>query len=108
VEWQAAQELMRLGIRRGETVGVLGHINTADYWAHLAQLRIVAEVPQEGVSSYWDASAEARSHVLKLLAQCGAQIVVTRVAPPPSQAMEWHPLGSTGYYVLFTNSKNLN
>lgn len=97
-EWEAARELMARGVRPGQTVTILGHTNVADYWAHLAQVRIVAEIPQEGVPSYWDADAKTRSHVLELLAGTGARFVVTRVAPPASQASDWERLGSTAYY----------
>lgn len=101
VEWEAAHELSRLGLRQGDLVALIGHSNVADYYAHLAKVRIAAQVPAEGVSSYWDANPESRRRVLNLFRQAGAAILVTHISPPSSQAEDWKPLGSTGYHVLF-------
>ena len=95
-----AAALAAQGVGRGDTVAVLGHNNAADYWAHLAQVRIVADVPQEAVPSYWDASAETRSNVLREIAGVGAKFLVTRVAPPPPESRGWIGLGATGFYAL--------
>jgi len=100
VQWQVAQELGRHNMHKGDLVTVLGHSHEGDYWAHLAQVRIVAEVPTEGVPDYWDANAETRLRINKLLSQSGARFLVSRIAPPPSQAADWEALGPTGYYVL--------
>jgi len=99
VEYQVAQELTRHGVQKGDSVAVLGHSNIADYWAHLAQVRIVADVPAEGVSSFWDANVEARRSILKLFSQSGAHALITRI-PPPSSQTDWQSLGSTGYYII--------
>jgi 4-amino-4-deoxy-L-arabinose transferase-like glycosyltransferase len=100
VEWEVAQAMTRHGVQKGDLFAVLGHSNEGDYWAHLVQGRIVAEVPTEGVSDYWDADSKTRLHVLNLLSQSGAHFLVSRIPPPPSQTTDWERLSSTGYYVL--------
>jgi hypothetical protein len=49
VQWNVAHQLLRTNLTPGDRVAVLGHSTVADYWAHLAGLRIVADVPIEGV-----------------------------------------------------------
>lgn len=104
VEYQVAHELTLWGINKGDSVAVLGHSNNGDYWAHLKQVRIVADIPMEGVSTFWDADSQARRHVFEVLARSGARALVTRILPPPSQSVDWHPLGSTGVYLILLPS----
>jgi len=104
VQWRVAQELTRMGVNQNSRVAVLGKDKTSDYWAHLAGDTIVADIPAEGVASFWGADSGQRAHTLDLLAQTGAMAVVTRF-PPPSQADEWQSLGSTGYYVKLLPSR---
>ncbi len=98
--WQVATELKKCGLQAGDKVAVLGHDTSSDYWAHLAQVRIVAELSKENVPAYWDASDATQARVLDLLARTGASFVVTHFRPPASQISGWHILGETGYYVL--------
>ena len=99
-EWEAAVELSRRGLQPGDTVALLGKTNMADYWAHLAQVRIVADMPKEAVPDYWEASDEARARILNLFAQTRAKFLVTHSPPPASQMQGWLSLGTTGYYAL--------
>jgi hypothetical protein len=100
VEWEAAAALSRKGLQPGDRVAVLGHTSVADYWAHLAHVQIVADMPKEALPAYWDASAEARSRTLHLFAMTGAKFLVTPTSPPASQMSGWLCLGTTGYYAL--------
>jgi hypothetical protein len=98
--WQVATELKGCGLQPGDKVAVLGHDTSSDYWAHLAQVRIVADLRKENVPVYWDASDATRARVLDSLAHTGASFVVTHFRPPASQISAWHTLGETGYYAL--------
>jgi hypothetical protein len=60
-EWSVSADLTRIGLRPGDEVAVLGHSTLGDYWAHLAQVRIVADVPVEAVPAYWESSTETKS-----------------------------------------------
>jgi hypothetical protein len=105
VEWEAATDLSKLGLRPGDRVAVLGHTTKADYWAHLAQVRVVADLPKEALPDYWDARPQTKSRVLDLFARTGARFLVTSVPPPASQSGGWMELGATGYYVLALSSR---
>ncbi|MGA8267242.1 MAG: hypothetical protein WB787_05745, partial [Candidatus Acidiferrales bacterium] len=63
-------------------------------------VRIVADVPAEGVPAYWESSAETKSRILNALADAGARFFVTRFQPPRSELQNWERLGATGYYAL--------
>jgi hypothetical protein len=103
-EWQIAQELKRLGVNPGDTVALLdheGHPKAIDYyWAHLGQVRIVAEIPSGGVEAFWTAEPAERLRLLGLLRQTGAAALIAGTPPPVSQAAAWRALGSTGYYAI--------
>jgi hypothetical protein len=102
--WNAAQDLKRLGINSGDSVALMGdegHPKASDYyWAHLGQIRIVAEIPSAGVSTFWTAEPATRQYVFKLLSQTGARALITGTPPPISQKAAWQALGATGYYAM--------
>jgi hypothetical protein len=102
--WLAAQDLRHLGINSGDSVALMGHEGHPKaidyYWAHLAGIRIVAEIPSAGVSIFWTAGPATRQHVFKLLSQTGARALITGTPPPISQSAAWQALGATGYYVM--------
>jgi hypothetical protein len=96
-QWDVAEALQKAGMRRGDFVAVLGHTNIADYWAHLACVRIVADMPEEDVDKFWKAPAPLRAHLVKLFAQSGAKFLVSRSALADDG---WIFLGNTGYSAM--------
>jgi hypothetical protein len=104
ISWQIAQDLKRLGINSGDSVAILGHEGHPKavdyYWAHLAQIHIVTEIPSGDVSAFWTAEPATRLRVLKVISQAGARALLSGTAPPVSQGADWQALGSTGSYAL--------
>lgn len=99
-EWEAATALRQRGLEPGDSVAILGKTNSADYWAHLAQAHVVADLPFDALGEYWQSTPEERSRMLGLFATTGAKFLVTRVPPPNSAMAGWSPLGASGYYAL--------
>jgi len=99
-EWQAAQALQNAGFSEGDRVGIIGHTNVADYWAHLAGLSISAEIAQEDAPIFWQAPTDEKSRIVDEFYNTGARAIVTRLAPPPNAA-GWTRLGQSPYYALF-------
>ncbi len=99
----AAQALTRLGLRPGDGVAVVGNAFQA-YWARLARLRIVAEVPDSDADRFWQASASRQGEVLAALFSTGARAVVAMERPGHRPPARWHRLGDTGFYVAFPES----
>jgi hypothetical protein len=97
VNWQIAQSLQRMGVRRGDKVSDLA-IDSHVQWARLAGVTIVSEIPFGEELTYWSASPEERDKVLQLLAGTGARVLVTADPPVASMDKDWIPLGNTGFY----------
>jgi hypothetical protein len=96
-QWMVMKHLQRMNLAPGDRVAVLGHTTIADYWAHMAGLRIVADVPLEAVQSYWVTSSETRAQISASLSALGVKALVSTARPLVLEG--WQPLGGTGYYV---------
>lgn len=97
----AAGELGRMGVEPGSKVAVIGD-GTGAYWAHLAKLRIVAEImgTNHGSREFWNASEEVRQQVYDAFRQAHAKLVVTVCPPCPQGAPPgWEPIRETLYCV---------
>lgn len=98
VAWEVAQGLKAEGIQPDDRVASIG--NGLDcYWAHLAGLRIVAEIPLGASSQFWTGTQLLRSRALQAFAAAGAAEVVSDEQPPTGLS-GWHKIGGTGYYVF--------
>jgi hypothetical protein len=93
---QVAQDLRGMGVGPGERVASIGYGINA-FWAQLAGVRIVAEIPLDGAPAFWQSSAATQSEILMDFRNAGATIVVT---DQPSAAMPdgWQVLSGTDYY----------
>jgi hypothetical protein len=94
----AAESLWRMGVPPGDKVAVIMN-GTGAYWAHLAKLRIVAEIMDTGHGSteFWSASAEVQRQVYELLARAHARLVVTSCPSTPSVPNGWEQMAGTPY-----------
>ncbi len=95
---QVAAGLRAMGVQTGDAVAVIG---TAfpEYWARLAGVRVVAEVPDEAVRAFWTASPGAQRRTLRALVSAGVRAVVTEDVPPGRVPAGWRRVGATPYYV---------
>jgi hypothetical protein len=103
VQWRSVEAMRSLGIGPGDAIGVIGDGFSAVRWAHLAGVRIIAELPDRRgqeqflyvntCAEFWEASPEERKHILALFGEAGAKAVFAGDAPPWSVAAGWHPLG---------------
>jgi hypothetical protein len=92
VQWQNAEAMRRLGVGPGDAVGVIGDgFFNATRWAHLARVRVIAELPDS--RQFWNASPGERARVLALFEKTGAKAVFTPSAPAWSAGAGWQTLG---------------
>jgi hypothetical protein len=81
------------------TLAVIGAGNFS-YWAHLAHLRIVAEIMQMDGNDFWSLADPEREKFFAAFRSTGAQWLIAQ--PPavlvPALANSWEPIGSTSYY----------
>jgi hypothetical protein len=99
VQVDIAEEVRQLGISPGESVAIIGDGFSA-YWAHLSQLRIVAELPHasgmhDSAAAFWSSPAATQSKLLVALEHTGARAVIG-AAPGFSVPAGWNPIGKTG------------
>lgn len=98
VDWDVSVSLHRMGVRDGDRVAAIGDVKAVHVWAFLAGVRIVSEVPEEGVADFWAASPEIQSEVFDKFAQSGARAVVVENVPAP-QSGDWVPVPRTDYFI---------
>jgi hypothetical protein len=102
--WQVAEALHRLGVEPGDPVALIG-TGTEAFWARLARVRIIAEMPAEDAGYFWAAGDPVRSRAIQTFRSTGAKAIVTDHVPPYASAAGWQRLGYTGYYAyLLTGS----
>jgi hypothetical protein len=99
-----AASLLNSGLHPGDQVALLGDGIVA-YWAHLARLHPVAEIPAP--LDFWESRPEQQQDALRILERTGAKAVVAgwqhsdfglapSSVPPP-----WKRINGTGVYVYF-------
>jgi len=96
--WVVAQQLHFMGIAPGTEVGYLGTGGDA-YWAHLAGVRIIVEIPYTEMPRFIAADAARRQQVLALFPSVGARAIVTRNADAANPADGWRPIPGTHHFI---------
>jgi hypothetical protein len=99
-DWQVAKELQADGIGLGDRVAEFDPgWYTIHYWAHLAEVKIVAEIPVDSVPDFWESNRETQSQVLLAIARTGAKAVVARDVPRVFWGRGWRQVPGTFYYI---------
>jgi hypothetical protein len=96
--WVVAQQLHAMGIAPGTDVGYIGSGGDA-YWAHLAGVRIIVEIPYTEQQRFVAADAARRQQVLALFSNVGARAVVTRNAAAANPADGWRQIPGTHHFI---------
>jgi len=94
--WKVATYLDDNGVRPGDSVGAVGY-TMSGYWARMARVRVVAEVPAEGAIEFWSMDPASRAVVMQLFRDVGARAVVAKVGFINAQhEHEWDLQGTPG------------
>ena len=96
--WVVAQKLHEMGIPAGTDVGHIG-AGTGAYWAHLAGVRIIVEIPRTEQSRFIAADTARRQEVLALFTSVGASAVITRNGDVANPAEGWRPIPGTHHFI---------
>jgi hypothetical protein len=104
--WEVATGLHNLGIPPGTQVGLIAS-RSGSYWAHLAGVRIVAEIPWKDQARLLAADPAKKQEVLRKFYELGAMAVVTKDAAVAKSMDGWQEIGQTHYYLWLpmANSK---
>jgi hypothetical protein len=106
---EVAAGLGKLGILGGQSVATIGIPRDSYYWARLARVRVIAEIPTPNVNQYWFAPAVTQDKVRSLFAQAGAIAIVTDTMPAavtypqsslPVYVPGWERIGDTSYFLF--------
>jgi hypothetical protein len=95
---QVAQRLHQLGVERGDRVAIIGHAFDS-FWARLARVRIVAEMPASQADDYWLGNATLQRDVLRAFVSAGADAVVAEDVPEYATLTYWHRVGDSNHYI---------
>lgn len=105
---EVAKGLRKLGFSEGQSLATIGIPRDSFYWARLAHVRVITEIPTPNVNQYWFGSPETQERVRSVFAQTGAVAIVTdnmpaTVAYPESgqtlRVPGWQQIGDTSYYL---------
>ena len=99
-DWEVVKTLRGMGIVPGDRVSYMGDALTHHAWAHLARVRISAEIPEEEVLNFWAADRTQRAEAMKKLAATGARALITRDVPSTAMSMGWRRIADTDYDVI--------
>ncbi|HEV1995834.1 MAG TPA: hypothetical protein VGR03_15990 [Candidatus Acidoferrum sp.] len=96
--WVVAQQLNAMGILPGTDVAYVGTGLDA-YWAHLAGVRIIVEIPDIEQPRFVTADAARRQQVIALFSSVGARAVVTKNADAAHPADGWRQIPGTHHFI---------
>ena len=111
-----ATALLSHGLHPGDDVAVVGD-GTGAYWAHLARLRVVAEIPAGSASrsehpalDFLQSGSEVRQKALKILEQTGARAVILTIgdSAPSIMPAPWRRIDGTADYIYFFPASRLS
>jgi hypothetical protein len=97
-EWEVACGLREMGISPGTNVGYVGTGLDA-YWAHLAGVRLIAEIPEKDQSALLAADSARREAILGKFAEIGAKAIVTKNYAVVISTSGWKRIRGTPYYL---------
>jgi hypothetical protein len=103
-----ATTLHQMGVKPGERVSYMGDTLSDHVWAHLGEVTIAAEIPQEDVLIFWAADEAEKEQATEWLAASGAKVLVTRGVPSTALSSGWRRVGDTDYYVLELAEKKVH
>jgi hypothetical protein len=108
--WQIADGLRQMGIQPGDKVAVLGQGTPGfrAYWARLARVKIVSEMPFSDVIEFVTADPALRSKVIQAFASSGASIIVGENLPSPMLREGWLRIGETNHFAYFFETSALS
>jgi hypothetical protein len=96
---EIARGMAQQGIQPGDKIACIGDSPGDHYWAYLAKVTIVAEVPGDGLASFVAAGPELRAQTLSLLSERGAKAIVAKDLPASFMKDGWKEISNTNYFI---------
>jgi len=96
---EVAQALLDTGLDAGDPVAIIGY-GFDSFWARLARVKIVAEMPINEAGPFWIGKPELQTEVIEAFASSGAKAIVAETVPTYASLPGWEQVGSSNYYIL--------
>ncbi|MGI8508467.1 MAG: hypothetical protein ACR2MQ_03990 [Gemmatimonadaceae bacterium] len=87
-----ADELHRMGVPAGSTLGVIGNGYVASFWARPARVRVTSEIYPSEATEFWSADTQTQRDVIDAFRRTGAQAVVAMDPPAWASLDGWVPV----------------
>jgi hypothetical protein len=97
-QWEVAQQLHDFGILQGTQIATFG-TGSGAAWAHLAGVRIIAEIPDKELPRFIAANAGRKLRIFGLLSSLGAATIVTWNPAVANSSEGWRAIPRTHYFV---------
>jgi 4-amino-4-deoxy-L-arabinose transferase-like glycosyltransferase len=83
----------------------LGYIQSPEdtfnkYWARLAKVTIVADMPYQDAEEFWHSDAALQHEMVEVFCGAGVKAIVAYKVPKDVRTAGWQKAGRTDYYVL--------
>jgi hypothetical protein len=105
-QWEVARGLKEMGVSTDARTGFIGRGNQA-YWANLAGVRIVSEIPEESEAEFLHESSEKQTQVLRKFAETGASVVVMKNRKDETLPDGWRRIKGTEFFVMVLGGERL-
>jgi MFS family permease len=96
---QFAEALQKLGLRAGDRIAYIGAGHDA-FFARLARLKIIAEVPADQSDEFWNAAPAQREMILRALASTGATAIVAEEGPADAVPDGWQRIADSRHLLF--------
>jgi hypothetical protein len=93
-----AAKVMEMGIQPGDEIAFIGYSFGA-FFARLARLRIIAEIPDAEAERFWGSDPSTRSTVIDAIAATGAKAIVAEWVSPGALLDGWERVGNSRHFI---------
>lgn len=100
VHYDTYLALKKAGLKEGDKVATVGY-GFYSFWAYLGKNKIVAEIPNESVSDFWNIENNKKEEVLNIFKDLKVKALITDFSPSINVLNEWKKIDKTNFYVMF-------
>jgi hypothetical protein len=93
-----AEAVLEMGLKPGDEIAFIGYSFGA-FFARLARLRIIAEIPDDQAESFWMADPDRRSAVVEAIRKTGAKAIVAEWVAPGASVNGWQRIGNSRHFI---------
>jgi hypothetical protein len=92
------EAVVDIGLKRGDRIAFIGYSYGA-FFARLARLRIIAEIPDDQAESFWLADPTTRSAVIEAIRKTGARAIIAEWVAREASLDGWQRIGNSRHFI---------